>query len=55
MKALDSEFKLIIDNDESRLEQLRFSEIVKKESVLNRFKWGCLETLNIISIREELL
>ena len=55
MNAVDSEYKKNLSEDSRRLLQIEKSEVVKKGSILNRFSTGGLETLQIPTIREDLL
>jgi insulysin len=55
MNAVDSEYKKNLSEDSRRILQVEKSEIVSKGSILNRFSTGGLETLQIPTIREDLL
>lgn len=55
MNAVDSEYRKNLSDDGRRNFQIIKSIISKKGSVLNRFSTGSIDTLNIPTIREDLL
>lgn len=55
MKAVDSEYKKNLSDEGRRLFQFVKSVVAKEGSPLSRFSTGSLETLNIPTIREDLL